>query len=83
MPWWVRAIAVIGVPGVLTLYLVYSGVQELPQTRRLGEQTLQEVLRNREMLREHEIREQTTYRLLQRICTNTAKTPDERNSCFD
>jgi hypothetical protein len=83
MPWWVRAIAVIGVPGVLTLYLVYSGVQEVPATRRASEQAVQEILRNREIMREHEIREQSNFRLLQRICINTAKTQDERNSCFD
>jgi hypothetical protein len=83
MPWWVRAIAVIGVPGVLVLYLVYSGVQELPATRRASEQAVTEVLQNREMLREHRLESQATFRLLQRICTNTARTQDERNSCFD
>ena len=83
MPWWVRAIAVIGVPGVLTLYLVYSGVQEVPATRRASELAVQEILRNREIMREHEVRDQANFRLLQRICSNTARNADERDRCFD
>lgn len=87
LPNWLRGIAVIGIPGAIALYLVWMGGQILPNLQK-------EILLNRsatektqEMLRDHLTNEansrQETYRLLLRICTNTAKTPMERGQCFD
>ena len=83
LPQWVKAIAVIGVPGAIALYLVWMGGQILPRVQ-------QEIILNREesnktqdMLREHLTQQSENYRLLMRICANTAKTPLERGQCFD
>jgi len=83
MPWWVRAIAIIGIPGVLAIYLVYVGAQELPSIRRAAEQTEREVVANREVIRGLITQTDALQRTVQRICYNTAKTDAERDRCFD
>jgi hypothetical protein len=83
MPWWVRAVAIIGIPGVLVIYLVWMGAQEVPSIRRITEQNGAETIRSREMIREQSIQIERTYRMIQRVCSNTAKTDEERLRCFD
>ena len=82
-PWWVQAIAWLGIPGVLVLYLVYSGVENVPAIRRSAERNTDEILRNREMIQALTQQSQINTRILQRICANTGKTDDERQRCFD
>jgi hypothetical protein len=83
MPWWVRAVAIIGIPGMLATYLVYIGAQEIPTIRRSMEQAQLEVMRNREVLIRMEVRMDVVLRQLQRICYATAKTDSDRDRCFD
>lgn len=83
MPWWVRAVAIIGIPGMLAIYLVYIGAQELPSIRRAAEQSEKEVLRNREVISSLATQVEALGRQVQRICYNTAKTDAERDRCFD
>ena len=83
MPWWVRAIAIIGIPGVLAIYLVYIGAQEIPSIRRAAEQTQLEVIRNREVMGQLLIQTEALSRRVNRLCYNTAKTDADRDRCFD
>lgn len=83
LPLWVRAVAVMGIPGAIALFLVWVGAQEVPRMRAVTDATHEDVLRNREMLREHEEQSAAMYRMLQRICSNTATKDDERQRCFD
>jgi hypothetical protein len=83
MPWWVRAIAIIGIPGVLVIYLVYIGAQEVPAIRRSAERNGEEVLQNRELIRQHGLQLDSMYRMMQRLCSNTARSEEERGRCFD
>lgn len=83
LPWWVRAIAVVGIPGALALYLVYVGAQLAPRILATAEAAHSESIRTRELLREHIQSEEQMYRLLQRICSNAARGDDDRQRCFD
>jgi hypothetical protein len=83
MPWYVRAIALIGIPGALAVYLVWIGGQELPAIDRAVVQIASDVVRNREMMREHAEELRRLHQLVQRVCSSTAKTDEERAHCFD
>lgn len=69
LPAWARAAAIVGIPGVIALYLVYMLANAIPakleahanESRATGTQTLQ---------------------VLQRICAHTAATPEERTACW-
>lgn len=83
LPPWGRAIAVVGIPGVIAIFLVWTVASDLPSIARNVETVRIEVLANREMLKQQNIRTEATFRLLQRICSNTAKDQYERQRCFD
>jgi hypothetical protein len=83
LPLWARVIALVGIPGAIALFLVYMGAQTLPsiqtelQTLRIAYEKTQDT--QREMV----AKQLEIIRLLQRVCTNTAKTDQERAKCFD
>jgi hypothetical protein len=78
-----RVIAVIGAPTAIAIFLVWSGAKELPELRKQSQLTYEASLTNREILREHALQSAAIYRLLQRICSNGAKTDTDRQRCFD
>lgn len=83
LPPWVRAIAVVGIPGVIAIFLVWTVASDLPNISRNVEQVRVEVLANRELLKQQNVRTEAHFRLLQRICSNTARDAYERQRCFD
>lgn len=83
LPFWVRAIAVVGIPGSIAIFLVWVGAQELPRINQQTRSALEETIRNRDLLREHVAQSESMYRMLQRICSNTARNDSERQKCFD
>lgn len=83
LPVWVRAAAVLGVPSLIALFLVWVGARELPRMNQELIVQRQEVQKNREMYQEHLHQQEEIYRLMQRICSNTAKSELERQRCFD
>jgi hypothetical protein len=83
LPIWARVLAVIGIPGAIAIFLVWQGATELPRLSRQQEQLVVDVQRLQQMVSEQGINADSTYRLLQRICVNTAKTDTERQQCFD
>lgn len=83
LPLWIRAVAVVGIPGAIAIFLTWVGANEVPRIKTQVQATYDEVLRNREIIREHTEQSAAMYRMLQRICSNTAKSDDERQRCFD
>jgi hypothetical protein len=83
LPWWVRAIAVIGIPGAIAVFLVYVGATEIPKIKTEIVATRVEVLNLQRLTNEHVEQNAAMYRMLQRICSNTAKNEDAKQRCFD
>lgn len=78
-----KIVAFIGVPSVIALFLVYQNANWLPKLQAAEVQTESEVESNRKLLDQQIVKQDEIYRLLQRICSNTAKTSDDRQRCFD
>jgi hypothetical protein len=83
LPIWLKTIVALGVPGAIAVYLVWVGSNELPRLNRQALLTHEEVVRLKDSSREQLEQLRTNYRMLQRLCANTAKTDDERQRCFD
>lgn len=83
LPWWVRAIALIGIPGAIAVYLVWIGATEVPQIKAEELSIKTEVIENQRLMREHAEDTAAIYRMLVRVCSNTAKTEFERQRCFE
>lgn len=94
LPVWARIIALVGLPGALLIYVVYMGGSYLPNmVAKIDNiyssvmQSRETVMENRQIIRdqfnEQRLKAEAQYKLLQRICVNTAKTEAERTRCFD
>ena len=83
LPVWMRAIAIIGIPGAIATYLVWVGSNELPKINRQQEVIAQEVTRVREVLDEQTEAAAAMYRMVQRLCSNAARNDSDRAKCFD
>ena len=90
VPGWAKAIAIVGLPGIIAIFLVYIGGKEIPNIIRMGQQNRDLMIQIREaqaegarMLREQNEQSEALYRLQQRICANTAKNDSDQRSCFD
>jgi hypothetical protein len=82
-PAWLKAIVTLGVPGAIAVFLVWVGSQELPRLNREALLTHAEVVQLKDETRAVLDQLQINYRMLQRLCANTAKNDDDRNRCFD
>lgn len=83
LPVWLRAATIIGIPGVIALYLVWVGASILPSMSRDMDAIKAIVAANQKSLNDAEIVMDAQYRLLQRICSRVSKTDEERAGCFD
>lgn len=83
LPWWVRSIAIIGIPGAIAIFLVWVGSQEVPKIKAQGSETQAVALTNQKMIDELKKKQDAMFRMLQRICSNTARTEYDRQRCFD
>ena len=87
---WARAIAMVGIPGVIALALVWVMGREIPNIVRVGQQNHELLLQiGREqkeaqrMLREQNEIMEELFRMMQRVCANTAKDNAGAVRCFD
>lgn len=83
LPWWVRAIAIIGVPSAIAVFLVYVGAMEVPKIKAEQIATKVEVVENQRLLALQAEQNAAIYRMLVRVCSNTSHTEDERQRCFE
>ena len=75
LPMWVRSIAIVGIPGIIAIFLVWIGASNL--ARKSDVEAL------RAELAHYVQQADRNHRLLQQICANTANGNAERSSCFD
>jgi hypothetical protein len=83
VPSWVKAVAVVGIPGVIALFLVYQVASQLPKIEERQAAIEKSLDDQRESARQQSAKMDQMFRTLQRICSNTAKTADDRQRCFD
>ena len=80
---WASAIGVIGIPGTIAVFLVYMGATEIPKLVRATDTAVIEIRANQRVLTEQTQQLDRLIRLAQRICSNVAKTDEQRERCFD
>lgn len=83
LPVWARAAAIVGIPGTIAMFLVWMGAKEVPRIAAVSDSnraSLTELLARHQ---DEERRMSDMYRLLQRICSNTSRSADDRQRCFD
>lgn len=83
LPIWMRAIATLGVPSAIAIFLVWVGSNEVPKIQRQTQVNTEALVQLQEHTRQIQETNAAIYRMLQRLCSNTAKTDDERSRCFE
>ena len=83
VPTWARAIAVVGIPGAIAIFLVWVGANEIPKIAQQTQRNYDAILRTQELVLQHSDQSAAMFRMLQRICSNTAKSEVDRDRCFD
>lgn len=88
LPVWVRAAAIVGIPGVIAFFLVWVGASDIPKISRTVEQNqikidyLLKVIEERE--RTHNAHDEHLLRLMQQMCVHQAKQNQvEIRECFE
>ena len=83
LPQWARIIAMVGIPGAISLFLVWVGSQSLPEISKELVAYRMEAERARASIQQQVTQNEQIYRLLQRICAEVAKSEEGRSRCFD
>lgn len=83
VPSWVKAVAVVGIPGVIALFLVYQVASQLPKIEERQAAIEKSVDDEREAVKAQSTKMDQMFRTLQRICSNTARADEDRQRCFD
>lgn len=89
LPWWVKAIVIVGVPSAIALGLVWSNQTQLATKTYENNTYLRQIIAEerehdgRVLLRFQQLAEQTgeTNRILMANCVNNARTEDARDRC--
>lgn len=89
IPGWAKAVAAIGIPGVIALALVWTIGREIPNIIRTAQKNhdIMVEIRNAQvegarMLREQNQQSEQLYLLMQQVCANGAKNEDSQRACF-
>lgn len=83
LPSWAKFIAVIGLPSVITLFLVWVGANYIPKIQTELVAYRIEAEKSRLAIERQINQNDQSYRVLQRICAEIAKTDEGRSRCFD
>ena len=83
VPVWARAVAIIGIPGAIALWLVWVGSNTIPAIERELIVVHEQLTQTQQLLQENLRTQQDLYRLEQKICANGAHTAEERGRCFE
>lgn len=90
MPMWVkatvavsRAVVTLGVSSAIAIFLVWMLASDLPRLSREVAANTARLDQLQRALEDQKVRQDATFRLLQRICANTAKTETAGQRCFD
>lgn len=79
LPTWTRVVAVVGIPGAIALYLVYTLTGVVAADVRSVRESVQQ---HQQSALDHAKATEGLAKLLGRICVNTAKTPDAVEQCI-
>lgn len=79
---WSRIITLIGVPGVIAIYLVYQGSTQLPRIHDSQTAIMLACSANQEKIEELRDRIDVLESIIRRTCYNAARTNEDRNLCF-
>jgi hypothetical protein len=83
VPSWVKAVAVVGIPGVIALFLVYQVASQLPKIEERQAAIEKSLDDEREAVKAQSAKMDQMFRTLQRICSNTAKTGGAQEAAGD
>ena len=83
LPWWVKAIGFIGFPAAIAAYLIWLGAASLPTMQASMLTLTADHKRTLELVSDHIRQQEDVLRMLQRVCSNTAKNDTEKQRCFD
>jgi hypothetical protein len=83
LPLWARVIALVGIPGAIAMFLVYAQTQTLPAIQRELQTLRISYEKALDTQRDLLAKQEEAVRLLQKVCSNTAKSDQERQRCFD
>jgi len=82
-PWWLNAIYKVGVPSAIAIFLVwFMTTQVRDNLNSIKENLMLHSEVNIKSLQANEFHNDKLFKLLQRICANSAKTNTERVECF-
>jgi len=76
-------VAVVGIPGGIALFLVWIGATYIPKIQTELASSRIEAEKNRLAVERQVNQNEESFRLLQRICAEIAKSDDGRARCFD
>jgi hypothetical protein len=80
---WSRAIAVVGIPGVIALIATWAWTIEMPKITKQLEVNHQELIIMRGMVSEMNSKLDEQLRMQRWICAGLQKTDDDRRRCFE
>jgi hypothetical protein len=83
LPWLVKAIGFVGFPAAIAAYLIYIGAATLPALQANVQTLAADHKRTLELVSDHIRQQEDVLRMLQRVCSNTAKNDVEKQRCFD
>ncbi len=83
LPWLVKAIGFVGFPAAIAAYLIYIGAASLPAIQANMQTLAADHKRTLELVSDHIRQQEDVLRMLQRVCSNTAKNDVEKQRCFD
>lgn len=83
LPMWVRLLTVAGPTSAIAVFLVWVGANEIPKIAQQSRQNHEAIMRAHELMQVHAEQSAAMFRMLQRICSNTARNESERERCFD
>lgn len=80
---WAKAVTMVGIPGVIAIFLVYVNATEIPRLAALMEETRKQTEFNRELLREHVSQNDEMLRLMRWVCVGVLKDENDKRQCFE
>ena len=82
-PWWVRAIAVIGIPGAIAGFMVYIMAMSIPSMQKEITVLGQEHIQMQRVVIDQNEQNKRLYGIMQQVCANTSKDSLKERLCFD
>lgn len=83
LPLWLQAVKTLGTTGAIAVFLVWVGSNELPKIAQQTEVNAQAIIKIQEQIRQQVELNAAIFRMMQRLCANTAKSDDDRTRCFE